>query len=324
MAVLTPDETMYRALRHGAGLVPLAGRTQIEVTGGDRAKLLHSFCTANVNTLSPGDGCEAFILNGKGKVLGFVYLFCQADGIVLETIPGQAGKLIAHLDRYVIREDVHFHDNTETCSELLLAGEQAVACLADAGVAELPQAYCGSLKCSIAARDVFIRKLEITGPHDFLISCNASDCESVRSSLTAAGATDCNQATFEVARIEYGTPLYGIDISEENLPQELNRDQRAISFTKGCYLGQETVARLDAMGHVNKIYVGVRFDKDVEIEAGAQWQADGKPVGSVTSVCRSPQLDGVLALGFVKTKFAKPGSILDCNGTTGNVVQLPV
>lgn len=320
MNVATPDETMYHALKQGSGYVPLAGRTQIEVTGGDRAKLLHSFCTANVNALSPGEGCEAFILNGKGKVLGFVYLFCQVDSIVMETVPDQAEKLIAHLDRYVIREDVRFQDQTETLSELLLAGDKAAACLRAAGVVELPQAYCGSLESKIEARDVFIRKVEWTGPHDFLISCNTCDIEAVLTALTATGATACDQSTFEVARIEFGTPLYGIDISDENLPQELNRDQRAISFTKGCYLGQETVARLDAMGHVNKVFVGVRFEQDAEIESGAEWQADGKSIGKVTSVCRSPQVDGVLARGYVKTKFAAPGSAIVCNGAAGEVV----
>jgi len=324
MPFATPDETMYRALKQGAGCVQLAGRTQISVTGGDRAKLLHSFCTANVNALFPGEGCEAFILNGKGKVLGFVYLFCQTDSILLETVPAQADKLIAHLDRYVIREDVRFQDQTETKTELLLAGSEAADCLCASGVAELPQVYCGSLESRIDARDVFIRKVEWTSPLDFLISCRASDCQAVCTALAAAGATACDLSTFEVARIEFGTPLYGIDMSDENLPQELNRDQRAISFTKGCYLGQETVARLDAMGHVNKVFIGARFEQDAEIESGAEWQADGKSVGRVTSVCLSPRVDGVLALGYVRTTFATPGSVIVCNGVTGTVVQLPV
>jgi folate-binding protein YgfZ len=125
-------------------------------------------------------------------------------------------------------------------------------------------------------------------------------------------------------RIEYGMPLYGRDITLENLPQEVNRNAQAISFTKGCYLGQETVARIDALGHVNRLLVVVKFAGERIPSPGDELQIEGKPVGQVTSAAFSPRVSKPLALAYVRTASAAPGTRLASPVGDAEVVALPL
>jgi folate-binding protein YgfZ len=159
-----------------------------------------------------------------------------------------------------------------------------------------------------------------------LVACPHDNFAGIRASLMLAGAAACGEQAFQSARIENGTPLYGADISEENLPQEIGRDQLAISFTKGCYLGQETVARIDALGHVNRTLCGVRFSCDSVPRAGTPLFSDAldKPVGQITSSCWSPRLKSPLALAFLKRGHHEPSTKLNWEGGPAEVVALPL
>jgi folate-binding protein YgfZ len=142
--------------------------------------------------------------------------------------------------------------------------------------------------------------------------------------LHAAGARQCLLEALEALRIEHGFPLYGRDLTDKSLPQELARDDSAISFVKGCYLGQETVARIDALGHVNKLLVGVSFWGDQVPPDGMELTADGQMIGSVTSATYSPRLRRPLALAYVRHGFAKPGATLGSQWGNAEVVRLPL
>ncbi len=145
-----------------------------------------------------------------------------------------------------------------------------------------------------------------------------------RAVLVAAGATECRPAAFDAARIEWGFPLYGVDITDKNLPQEVARDALAISFVKGCYLGQETVARIDALGHVNKLLVGVRFHGATVPSPDTELSAAGQTVGHVTSATYSPRLSAPLALAYVRRGSNEPGTKLSSALGDAAVVRLPV
>ena len=134
-----------------------------------------------------------------------------------------------------------------------------------------------------------------------LVQCSSSSANAVVDAMVAQGAIRCGFAAFEKARIEADTPLYGRDIGEDNLPQEVGRNAQAISFSKGCYLGQETVARIASLGHVNQLLAGVRFDGHTVPPAGTELTADGKAVGRVTSAALSPKLGCPLALAYLRT-----------------------
>jgi hypothetical protein len=146
----------------------------------------------------------------------------------------------------------------------------------------------------------------------------------VRAALIEAGAVACGDESFEAARVEWGFPLFARDISDKNLPQEVARDPLAISFVKGCYLGQETVARIDALGHVNKTLVGIRFDGQAIPEPLAALEADGQSVGHVTSAVFSPRMAAPLALGYVRRGNNVAGSRLNSPVGEAEVVALPV
>lgn len=311
----------YQALTTRAGFVPLE-RTQIEITGKDRASWLHNLCTNEIKKLAPGSGCEAFITTVQGKTLGHGLIFVGPEAIVLDTVAGQAETLIKHLDRYLICEQVELKGRSAEWTELLLAGPEAESLLARLWQVELPPANLSHGAIDGNGISLSIRRANLV-PHGFLISAPASQSAQVREQLQLAGAVPCDVAAFEAARIEAGTPLFGQDISDKNLPQELARDAQAISFVKGCYLGQETVARIDALGHVNRLLVGLRFSGGLPA-TGDELRGGDQVVGNVTSASYSPRLSAGIALGYVRSAQAKPGTRLESTAGDAEVIALPV
>lgn len=316
--------TQYSALTRGVGFAALAGRTILSLTGSDRIQFLNGFCTNNVKTLQPGSGCEAFVTSPQGKTLGHVLIFCEPDRLVLDTSPGQAADLIAHFDKYVISEDVQFIDHSGELCDLLVAGPSAAALLAQVAGEQPPAELLSHVPATIAGQPVSLRRVEYAGPASFLVPAPAAGAASIEQAFAAAGAIRCEAAAVESARLEAGTPLFGRDITPDNLPQEIGCDVRAISFTKGCYLGQETVARIDALGHVNRSLVGLKLAGENVPAAGTLLLADGKEVGQITSAAWSPLLQAPLALGLVRRMHAKPGTQLAVTDAFAEVVSLPL
>ncbi len=307
-------------LAEGAGLVVLQNRTQIELTGRDRATFLHSFCTNDIRSLAPGQGREAFLCNVQGKLLGHALIFCQTESLILETVPDQAERIIKHLDRYLIREQVELVDRSQDWSELLLAGQQAERLLDGLGVAPPPLDRLSHYPVSVGGCQVSVRRVDFVSSPAYLLSVETAHVATVWNFLRAAGARPCGWQAFEFARIEARWPWYGQDMNEDNLPQEIARDTQAISFVKGCYLGQETVARIDALGHVNKLLYGVRFSAATPPAIGAALSMAGKDVGRVTSASADPIAEGALALAMLKRGSHVPGQRVESEGGIGVIV----
>jgi folate-binding protein YgfZ len=321
LAVQPPAQ--YAALAKGAGLIDVCDRTRLVLRGADRAKFLHNLCTNEVRRLAPGSGCEAFLTNVQGKVLGHILVFCEPDCLVIDTVAGQAATIAAHLDRYLIREDVQVADASAERAEWLLAGNASPDLLARLGVIA-PAGRLDHAPASVGGVPVSVRRVDMAGPMGFLIDSPRDQAAALADALVAAGAVSCDPASAESARIEAGWPEFGRDISDDNLPQEVARDDRAISFTKGCYLGQETVARIDALGHVNKTLVGVTFPSDSKPTVGEELSAEGKAAGRVTSVAFSPRLRAPLAMAYVRRGSNAPGTELACAVGSATVVRLPL
>jgi folate-binding protein YgfZ len=157
-----------------------------------------------------------------------------------------------------------------------------------------------------------------------VIETHASDIVNLRELLANGGKAACGREAFETLRIEAGVPLFGVDFDERNFPQEVGRDREAISYTKGCYLGQETVARIDALGHVHQRIVGVKFEGEGVPPAGTELTADGNVVGRVTSATFSPRLGAPLALAMVRREQQALGSRFQSKFGAGVVLQLPL
>ena len=314
----------YNALTQGVGVAELQSRTILAVTGSDRAQFLHSFTTNDVKQLAIGRGCEALVTSTQGKTLGHVLIFCEAQQHVIDTAPQQASTLIAHFERYVITEDVQFSDRTAELCDLLVAGLNATNVLEALTGIHPPTELLTHSSATIAGHEVAIRRVELAGPMSYFIQAAPANAADIIAGLKNAGAILCGLEAIESARLEAGIPLFGVDITPENLPQEVARDARAISFTKGCYLGQETVARIDALGHVNRLLVALNFAGQVVPKTGTELLAGEQQTGHITSAAWSPRLNAPLALAYVRRQHAKPGTALSSAAGSSKVVALPL
>jgi len=280
----------YQALRSGRGAVELTGWSSISVTGADRQKFLHNFCTNDVTRLTPGESCEAFFCNAKGKIVGHGVIGCRDNELVFVGAPGQAAALVAHLDRYIIREDVKLADNSSDRSYFFVAAE-------------------------VPGSETPIKWDLLGTGHGAIIDHSFAPIQQYET---------FGEEAFAAARIEAGFPLSGVDFDSENLPQEVGRDRQAISFTKGCYLGQETVARLDALGHVNRKLVTVRFESSSRPDRGTELTLNSAKVGSVTSSAWSPKLRVPIALAMVRSGAIAPGTRLESRLGNCEVIATPI
>jgi tRNA-modifying protein YgfZ len=293
----------YEAFQAGRGIVELSGWTCLALTGADRHAFLHNFCTNDIKRLTPGNSCETFFTNVKGRIIGHGLIDCRENELVVIGEPDQATRLLEHLDRYIIREDVQLHDETAARGHLLVDADFT------------PQRF----ELAATVTDWYATK----GRTLRLIEAPASDMPQLMERLAGNGLMICD-AAFEIVRIETGVPLFGVDFDDRNLPQEVGRNDEAISFTKGCYLGQETVARIDALGHVNQQLVGVRFSGEAVPDKGTALTHNEKTIGQVTSAVLSPKLDTPLALAMVRREQSPIGTRLDSPLGPCEVVSLPV
>jgi len=281
-------------LKNDAGFVRLADHGVIELTGEDRQKFLHSFCTADIKQLSPGDQTEAFILNGKGKSLCFANVLATESRLVLVfNQASTAPDVIAHLDMYLIREDVELSDRSLELAVWFVSGEQA-----------------GDRLTEVDAAGLVVASAEVVGD-GWLVVGAESDSESVEASLVSHKVKACGAEALLVRRVDSVTPWNGVEVTADNLPQELDRDEKSISFNKGCYLGQETVARLDALGRVNWILRGFVCPEGLEPEVGVKLEVEGKAAARITSVAFSETVKRWIAIGYAKRGFEKSGTEID-------------
>ncbi len=292
-------DAQYAAFMSAVGWCDCNDRTQIELIFDDRATFLHNFTTNDIRGLKPGEGCEAFMLDARGHVLGHLLVFCTPHSLVIDTVPGQAETLCRHLDRYLIRERVEIHDRSETWGELALAGAEAGQLLHGLTGATLESTYAHT-QVQLAGQQLWLRRVDIFGPGSYFLAGPREAMDAVGLLLEAEGAVRCGSDVPEMVRIESGFPWYGRDITIANLPQEVARDRQAINFNKGCYLGQETVARIDALGHVNKTLCCVRFSGQTVPPVGTELSSGDQTVGAVTSAAFSPRMNAPLALCYIR------------------------
>jgi folate-binding protein YgfZ len=306
----------YRAAFEAVVWNDRSARVRLEVAGPDRARFLHNLTTNEIRRLPSGRGCEAFITSLQGKTLGYAQLLVCADSILVCTDPGGLVLALPHLQKYGVFEDVALVDRTETTFEFHLAGPRAGELVRRAG-GELPEhADLAHSATTLADCPLLVVRESPTGRPGLTLIGPRSAASKVSGMLkslgTDLGLSELDPALFEVLRIEAGTPVFGRDMTEKNLPQELGRDSSAISFVKGCYLGQETVARIDALGHVNQLLRGLRAGPPATTAPppGSAVESDGKRVGYVTSSAISPGWNSPIALALIRTTHTRAGSTL--------------
>jgi hypothetical protein len=276
--------------------------TTLHLVGKDRLKLLHNLCTQEVRNLNGSGSVELFMTNVKGRILAHGHAFALGDQLCLVAEGSYAERLLAHFDRYIIRDDVMVSDATGDWVWFQVLGD---------GVGDLEELI--TIWASTGNdpdRPPLLFRWPCWGPGGRVIAmplCKVEEFERKLRSESWQQASE-NMATF--LRIEANWPWFGLDMDESHLPQEVDRDQLAISFTKGCYLGQETVARLDALGQVQKKLIRVQGDL-TDAQPSAPLSHRGLQVGHLTSIGRHPTTpDQGMAFAYVKRTAWEPGTIL--------------
>ncbi len=262
--------------------------TCIQVRGKDRKKVLHNLCTNEINGLVPGQGYEVFFTNVKGRTVGHGIVYDEGESLRIVGVGGQSEKLLPHLDRYVITEDVVWDDQSSSVAALLVAGDSAQALfdrsglafatspLYHAGVSDI----LGDPSVVVQTRWIDDREALVLVPVDQL----DASMERLAAALSLTDGQRIDDAMFTASRVSRLSPIFGIDFNDENLPQEVHRDAVAINFRKGCYLGQETVARLDALGQVQKQLELWELPAGADVKVGDELWNGEKPVARVTSI----------------------------------------
>jgi folate-binding protein YgfZ len=316
----------YETWRERAAWADLGRRATVRARGPDAVRFLENFTTAAVGSLAVGAGTETFFTDSRGWVIALAMVLRVDEGLVIEAAAGLGSRLQEHLEHYHIREQVELVDVSGNIASLLVAGPAAAAWLAEHGraeghgaVARVPARLFDHAECSLGGIAVRLVHTDWWGEHGYLMRLAAEDHAALLAWMRESGLPEADADTVETARIEQRTPSPA-DMPEKTLPQELGRDARAISFTKGCYLGQETVARLDALGHVNRRLVLVAVDG--ELPAATEVVADGTGIGMLTSRCRSPRMRCSLGLGILSTK-AVTAAVLTVAGKSARIVEVP-
>lgn len=284
-------------------------RTHLELTGTDRAKFLHNFCTNDILKLAPGQGCEAFVCNVKGRVVGHITVFVGESSLWLESVAGAAAPLVTHLDRYLIREDVTITDRSGEFSEFLMVGHQVPTLLKIVfNDSVLPESLDGHFELrSMGGHHIRLARVDRLGDPTWLLILPKDAVIGLIDQFGTHGATRENAEFAQFLRINAGFPEYGRDITDEHLAQEVGRTARCISFMKGCYLGQEPIARLDALGHTNRELRRLTSTA-AGIAAGMKLRdaENTQDIGMITSA--APDENGSISLGYLKSRWLAAGT----------------
>ena len=304
MSATSSSETEYATLTERVGLLDRSERGKLALSGADAKEFLHGQVTQDILGLTPGHGCYAAFLTPKGKMLGDLRVLDvgpPTEELLLDTERVALQALFNMIRRYSLGYSAELHKRTLECGLLSLIGPLAEELVARAGVT-LGAAEHDHTELSLGG--VSVRAIRTDTGIDLLFA--GEQLQAVRELLLEAGATDVSEEAAEVLRIERGRPRYGIDLDDSVIPQEAHLNQRAVSFTKGCYVGQETVARLFYKGKPNRELRGLTSAEPLAV--GTELRVEDRVVGTVTSSALSPR-HGAIALALVRRE-APVGAIV--------------
>ena len=332
------SEAEYAAIRKGGvGLIDLSARGRIRVTGSEAVLFLNGLITNDMKTLSEGSWMHAIFPNAQGRIIASVRMMRLADqeggkaGIptfLMDTEPVTHQRVMQTIERFTLAGDFHVRDLTSETAQFSLQGRSAAEWLREPlqQPGELAQGQRLS-SATLNRTNVTLIHSTHTGEDGYDLVLDARETSTLWKSLISKGATPVGSVALETLRIEAGIPRFGVDIHESMVASETNLDE-AISFTKGCYVGQEIIARIKHRGHVAKKLTGLVFDERVQVQDGVKVSSDdGKEIGSVTSSTFSPSLGRTVALALIRYQFLDPGTlvIIEVAGTEvpAKVAALP-
>ncbi|HEX4265260.1 MAG TPA: glycine cleavage T C-terminal barrel domain-containing protein [Verrucomicrobiae bacterium] len=328
----------HAALRETAGVLDLSFRSRICLTGADRVRFLHGQVTNDIKRLRAGEGCYAAVVTAKGKMESDLNIYALQDELLLDFEPGLTVAISQRLERYIVADDVQVVDVAPHYGLLSVQGPEAATVVEALKIfGELPAKPFQSVKISDETLgEIYLvnqPRLVGNGMNGFDLFVPIGSLGAVADKLIAAAkladGRACGWDAFEMARIEAGVPRFGADMDESNIPLECGIEARAVSYNKGCYIGQEVINRIHSIGHVNKELRGLRLADDSSAlpAKGDKLFHDGKEVGYVTSALKSEALDANIALGYVRREANAAGTELILRSASGEtkvlIVELP-
>jgi folate-binding protein YgfZ len=315
-------EDDYQAIRETAVIGSIAPRAQVAVSGPDRAAYLQGLLTNDIPALVPGTGCYSAWLTPQGRMLTDMHVLQSASMILLDLPLDTAAATVERLDQFIFSEDVQVGSMADVLASVWIHGPRAAEMLersldGASGLADFRDYQHAQLAFSGAA--VSVARIDQLGVPGYCVFLEKAREAELVDALRLAGAHVSGQAALDAARIETGYPVFGIDMTDATIPLEAGIEGRAISFSKGCYVGQEVVIRVlhRGGGRVAKKLVAMRVDGNQPAH-GAKLFAGGREIGAVTSAATSPRF-GSIALGYVHRDFVAAGTAIEVETGDGRV-----
>ncbi len=312
-------------LREACGILDLGWRDRLLLTGADRQRFLNAYLTCEVKGLEPGQGTFGFVTSAQGRILADAVVAALADRLLVLLPPTKEATIREHLARFVLADRVELRSG-EATAPIALVGPGADGVLAAAG-APAPAVEWDVAPSPALGAEAAVQRLRPLGETSYLIWVGVEEATTLVSRLVGCGGRPVGTGALEVLRVESGVPRFGLDYDESHFPQETGLEG-AVSFTKGCYLGQEVVARIHYRGHVNRRLCGVVFERDTKIVeargASEPLLFAGEQVGRLGSVVQSARLGRSIGLAVLHAKAAAPGTALaTISGAAAAVAALP-
>jgi aminomethyltransferase len=300
------NSSAYQAIRNQTAWIDLSGRGKFRAAGEDRVRLFHAMCTNHLKQLLPGTGCYAFFLTANGRIIADANIFAMPDYLLIDTEPETRERFQEHIEKFIIADDVTLHDFTDAYATIGVEGPGVEDVLHRCGVptAQLPYTIAEWSHCEVA-------HVSYTGGPGYRFFVPVEHKQDL---IALLDVPQCDAATADVVRLEYGKPRYGVDFSDTNIPQETPLTDTAVHFNKGCYIGQEIVERVRSRGHVNKLLVHFEMDGPEPPPAQARIQAGDREIGEVTSSAFSPTLNRVVGFAITRAEALTSGTELTAAG----------
>lgn len=311
-AVYSDFASEYAAATTGVGVHDASYMGRLKATGEDGLDLLNRMSTNKVVDLASGEGAVTVLTTDRGRIIDVLGVVNQGDHVILLTSPGRQQAVIDWLDKYTIMEDLVIEDVTAETTMLALIGPDA-GDLLGRGPSQLPQDSLTSRSLSLAGTDVLAVEQPLGSLSRYWLICAPDAAAGLWQHLTDNGAIPIGATAMDAVRVNFGVPEYGPELGEPYNPLEAGLIG-SVDFTKGCYIGQEVIARLDSYKKVQKYLVSLSFDTESIVSPGLELLEEGKPVGSITSVAPEATSGVLKGLGYVKAANATPGARLDIAG----------
>lgn len=327
VAIPRAEVMAYAAAYESAVLFAGSDRGRIWMRDRDRAALLNRLTTNQIEALQPGQGCETVLTSPIGRIIDLLTVICLDDGLLVVTSPGRGPAILHHLRKQVFFNDkVQIEDATLQLSQLGLYGPLAKELLAEVGLGAVPLHAYAVLATTWRDAPLYIVVARPLGGAGFWLIGPPAALAQLNRALRSAGAYTLDADTYHVLRVETGHPAYGRELSLDYIPLETGLWD-AVSFAKGCYVGQEIIARMESRGRLAKALRGLRFTGVPKFTSApgqpiAKLEADGKEAGDLTSIAESPRY-GLIGLGYVRSAYLKGEVPLQSAGSAAELVELP-